>query len=1379
VSGDLDPAAGLGRGDRSRRAVDARQAMGVQVGDYGTQINYYGSQAEADSGRRPDNSTWAVAVYGDEHSGALGAGVVIGARQVLTCAHVCAGLIDEEGSPRGSMWVRFSKASAPAPGTPSRGVVGVQLPDGEHDLAVLLLEDAVPAGVRAARLRRPVPDDLAGLDWWAFGFPEGQRLGDEVYGMIGAAAGEGFVRLDARSSCRAETGFSGSGLWSPDYEAVVGIIGAALARDGHTGGDRAGGALAITLYQADRCFGMEGLAEAGRWSAEQAGEVAMSSWGWALRDDRQSGEHWRPRARGVSADSEGGYRFRGRRAALTKITGWLGRDRVDRRALVVTGSPGVGKSAVLGRVVTSADPEISRELPDDDVVRAVERSVACAVHAKGKTALEVATEIARATSARLPVEPRDLALAVRKALADHGIGRFNLVIDAIDEAASPAETRLIIAQVVLKLLEECAAAGAQVVVGTRRQDDDGSLIAVFGEEAVPIDLDVDEYFALEDLEAYALATLQQVGSERPGSPYADANAARPLAEQIARLSGRNFLVASLVARKHGRDDDEPADLGKLRYTVGVGKALRDYLTPVKGVAGAPAAGLLTALAYAQAPGFPLDLWVTAVQALYQVRPGKEELRGFARSSAANFLIESSQESRPAFRLYHQALNDVLASEPARYPAEDQETLTSAFLEYGRGKGWASAPAYLLRSLSHHAQQAGMLDELLTDDAYLLHADLQLLAPQAAQATTDAGQQRARLLRLTPYAAATEDPRKRRALFSVTETLEKLGDSFRADPGPAPYRARWSAVSTHAERAAQEGHTGGVIDLCSLVLDGRTRLVSGGEDEMVRIWDPATGRQLHVLEGHAGTVMAVHGFTADDRRTLLASAGTDAVVGIWDPATGRQLHVLEGHAGTVHAVCSFPSGGRTLLASACEDGRILVWDPVSGELRETLERLAGDKETDAVRWVCAFTPADGRTLLASASAGTVWVWDPESGQHRKLDGTTGAGGAWEICAFTADDGRPLLATAGSDEMVRVWDPATGRQLRDLEAHHDEAYSVCAFTAEDGHTLLASGGDEPTVRVWDPATGEQRGAMQGPAGSPWSVCAFPAGDGQVLLATAGDEETVRVWDLATGEQRQALAGAGGGAWSVCAFPAGDGRMLLAGGGDEVRIWDPATGQLPRALESGTGRVISVCALACQGRALLASGGADTVVRIWDPAAGKLLRTLEGHTGKIWDMCALVTADGTALLASADDDGTVLVWDPSTGEQQHALNAVSGEVWAVCAFPAEDGRALLALGEGDGNIRVYDLVTGELQRTLDGHTAGVESVCAFTSGGRTLLASCASDDTEMRIWAPATGQMLQVIPVHLTPKTVAAVDDILVLVLSAGLLTIELNLEGSSGA
>ena len=51
--------------------------------------------------------------------------------------------------------------------------------------------------------------------------------------------------------------------------------------------------------------------------------------------------------------------------------------------------------------------------------------------------------------------------------------------------------------------------------------------------------------------------------------------------------------------------------------------------------------------------------------------------------------------------------------------------------------------------------------------------------------------------------------------------------------------------------------------------------------------------------------------------LLASAGSDGTVRIWDPRTGQQRTVLEGHQGGVWSVCPVTVAGRELLASAAE------------------------------------------------------------------------------------------------------------------------------------------------------------------------------------------------------------------------------------------------------------------------------------------------------------------------------------------------------------------------------------------------------------------------------------------------------------------------------
>ena len=54
-------------------------------------------------------------------------------------------------------------------------------------------------------------------------------------------------------------------------------------------------------------------------------------------------------------------------------------------------------------------------------------------------------------------------------------------------------------------------------------------------------------------------------------------------------------------------------------------------------------------------------------------------------------------------------------------------------------------------------------------------------------------------------------------------------------------------------------------------------------------------------------------------------------------------------------------------------------------------------------------------------------------------------------------------------MRVWDPATGHQERELTGHTDGVNAVCAVTV-DGRALLASASDDRTVRLWDAGHGQ---------------------------------------------------------------------------------------------------------------------------------------------------------------------------------------------------------------------------------------------------------------------------------------------------------------------
>ena len=901
--------------------------------------------------------------------------MVVDADRVLTCAHV----VMPEGAVLEPLWVAFPNAG----NSPRRRVDSVTVVYSRpvKDLAVLVLDESVPAGVEPAPLRCPAGQDMVGRAWWAFGFPDRDPVGDSADGQVGASLSYGWVRLDTSSRYLIRPGFSGGGLWSPDYEAVVGIVGQA-----HGNGD----GRAITLHQADLELPDLKLLTLASWSAEAAGEMALTQWGWTLARDPEGVRHWRPRARGVGIDSERGWRFRGRTAALTRITDWLDRATPDRRVLVVTGSPGMGKSAVLGRIVTTAAPGIRASMPPgDNAVWASLGSVSCAVHAKGKTALEVAEEIARAASAALPGKPEDLAPAIRDALTGRGGQRFNVIIDALDEAASPHQARAIIEHIVLPLAETCADIGAQVIVGTRRRDDGGDLLGRFGGALTVIDLDDPGYFAEEDLAAYALACLQLTGDERPGNPYTDQALAGPLAARIAELSGQNFLIAGLIARSHGLHDETAAIPGQLQFTATVDSALAAYLDRLSPVAGLPAPLALTTLAFAEAPGLPVTLWQLAVEAIYGTHISAEDLTRFARSSAANFLVETGRDStsglpsaagEPVYRLFHQALNDALLNARANITprADDERALTRAFMTYGRHDNWQVVPDYLLRSLPGHAQAGGLVDDLLADDGYLLHADLRRLLQAADDASSASGRRRARLLQLTHW-AVTAPPGERAALFSITEALDDLGTAYRADNWEAPYEALWAAVRPRNERAVLKGHQDWVRAVCAVTVDARHLLASGGNDSTVRIWDPATGQQLTALQGHEDSVAALCAVTVNGRH-LLASGSHDSTVRIWDPATGQQLTALQGHEDSVAALCAVTVNGRHLLASGGDDRTVQIWDPATGQQLTTLHE-------------------------ASVTA---------------------------LCPVTMD-GRHLLASGGYDDTVRIWDPATGQQLTTLQGH----------------------------------------------------------------------------------------------------------------------------------------------------------------------------------------------------------------------------------------------------------------------------------------------------------------------------------------------------------
>ena len=288
------------------------------------------------------------------------------------------------------------------------------------------------------------------------------------------------------------------------------------------------------------------------------------------------------------------------------------------------------------------------------------------------------------------------------------------------------------------------------------------------------------------------------------------------------------------------------------------------------------------------------------------------------------------------------------------------------------------------------------------------------------------------------------------------------------------------------------HEGDVTGLA--VLEGG-RLVSGGDNTHLRVWDPATGVNVATMVGKGIMIAALPG-------GRFAAAGYDTnKAAVWDPASpARPIceykggWFTKGHTTRVHCVASLPDN---LVASADGGwipGTVHIWRADTGAHVATLQGHAYHVNALAVL-------SDGR-LASGSEDKTVRLWDvshpasaPRVLQHADY-----------FYALAALDGG-ILASGCSDKKVYLWDvkSASDQPMALLEEHTHAVLSLAALP----RGLLASGSRDKAVRVWNVAARTCVAVLQGHTGYVEALAALP--DGRLASGSSNDDDVIRVWEL----------------------------------------------------------------------------------------------------------------------------------------------------------------------------------------------------------------------------------------------------------------------------
>ncbi|MBT2545214.1 hypothetical protein J7E99_32050 [Streptomyces sp. ISL-44] len=614
-------------------------------------------------------------------------------------------------------------------------------------------------------------------------------------------------------------------------------------------------------------------------------------------------------------------------------------------------------------------------------------------------------------------------------------------------------------------------------------------------------------------------------------------------------------------------------------------------------------------------------------------------------------------------------------------------------------------------------------------------------------------------------------------MSENSESEPIAD-LPGEPTAATWTADWASGSCLPDRrllGTFTGHDGPVTAVGTAIVGGRPVAVSGSRDNTVRIWDVATGVQLHdPVTGHTdpvssvtAEVLSVATAVADGKAVALTLHADEAVL-VWDLATGREAGEF------VRVVEDTVLDGRRAVLTLGAEGTLRVWDPLSGRQVNAFPSAIDVATLD-----------DGRravvTLDRTDVDRTVEVWDLARGRQ--------VGESLRVVRTVDLDGRMLALTAREDGAVLgMWDLATGHPAETSPAspaspdlsRAAEVPGVSALTVVQGRAVALGLDDEDPEFIGALSGVRQRGAYVRARETTVS------GGRTVALATAADG-SLRIWDLtadghhtdgtrvirsigatgqlpsqSTGTPRQTplwhllsdrrngqlLAGHTGHTgrvWDV-ATTVLDGRpvAVTAGADHTLRVWDLGDSHTTGDGDAGQGQghsgpVLAIATAVLDGRPVAVTAGADHTLRTWDLATGR--SATAPVTGPEGEPAALATAvvDGRVVIVTAGPGAAVQILDPAAeGDLDGRFLTHHDRVLAM-ATATLDGRPVAVTAGSDRTLAVWDLTTRQrVGEPLAGHSSRVTALATAVLEGRPVAVTGSWDKT-VRLWDLGTGRQI----------------------------------------
>lgn len=263
-----------------------------------------------------------------------------------------------------------------------------------------------------------------------------------------------------------------------------------------------------------------------------------------------------------------------------------------------------------------------------------------------------------------------------------------------------------------------------------------------------------------------------------------------------------------------------------------------------------------------------------------------------------------------------------------------------------------------------------------------------------------------------------------------------------------------------------------------------------------------------LESSAGGHrLGVNGLAIDTERSILYSAGRDGLICAWDLKID-----LKGNS----------SDPKTTPSSSPND-------PSSGTSSKRPSSTTFRKQDQAhTHWVNDIILTQSNLALVSASSDTtVKVWRPHS-EDGQIPKTIGLHSDYVKCLASPGVHSDWVASGGLDHKIKLWDLNGGGEKLQIDiGEHESSVKGSVYALSVRGSIMASGGPESIVRLWDPKSGKRIRNLVGHTDNVRDILISEDGD---KAMTASSDQTVKVWSISAGRCMHTLSMHTDSVWSL---------------------------------------------------------------------------------------------------------------------------------------------------------------------------------------------------------------------------------------------------------